>query len=92
MQSTYVRGLACLQPGKGREAAAEFQKIIDHRGLVGNYVIGALDYLQLARSEVMSGDPAAARIHYQDFLALWKAADPNVPILKQAKAEYARLT
>lgn len=87
----YVRGEAFLAVHQGSEAAAEFQKIIDHPGIVVNQPIGALAHLQLARAYAMSGDTANARAAYQDFLTLWKNADPDIPILKQAKAEYARL-
>jgi tetratricopeptide (TPR) repeat protein len=87
----YVRGLAYLQLGEGRLAAAEFQKLLDHRGLVGSDVIGALAHLQIARAQKMMGDEASARKWYEDFLVLWKDADPDIPILKQAKAEYANL-
>ena len=87
----YIRGLAHLQLGEGRLAAAEFQKLVDHRGLVGTDVIGALAHLQMARAQKMMGDEAAARKWYEDFLALWNDADPDVPIYRQAKAEYARL-
>jgi len=91
MHPTYVRGLAYLQLGKGPEPAGEFRRIIEHRGLIGNFVTGALVHLQLARAEGMSGNHAAARTHYQDFFALWKDADPDIPVLKQAKAEYAKI-
>jgi tetratricopeptide (TPR) repeat protein len=87
----YIRGLAYLQLGEGRSAAAEFQKLVDHRGLVATDVIGALTHLQMARAQKMMGDKASARKWYEDFLALWKDADPEVPIYQQAKAEYARL-
>jgi DNA-binding winged helix-turn-helix (wHTH) protein/Flp pilus assembly protein TadD len=87
----YIRGLAYLQLGDGRSAAAEFQKLVDHRGLVGTDVIGALARLQIARAQKMMGDEASARKWYEDFLALWKDADPDVPIYQQAKAEYAKL-
>ena len=75
----------------GNRAAAEFQKFVDHRGLVGNFPWGALARLDLARAYAMQGDRAKARTAYQDFLTLWKDADPDIPILKQAKAEYAIL-
>jgi hypothetical protein len=75
----------------GNRAAAEFQKFIDHRGVVMNFPWGALARLGLARAYAMQGDTAKARIAYQDFLTLWKAADPENPILKQAKAEYMQL-
>jgi tetratricopeptide (TPR) repeat protein/tRNA A-37 threonylcarbamoyl transferase component Bud32 len=87
----YVRGEAYLAAHQGNEAASEFQKILDHRGVVGNEPIGALAHLQIARAYVLQRDTPKARSAYQDFLALWKDADPDVPILKQAKAEYAKL-
>src|SRR5215471_19547612 len=87
----YVRGKAFLAAHKGNEAAAEFQKIHDHRGIVVNSPIGALAHLQLGRAYVIQGDAAKAKAAYQDFLTLWKDADPDIPILKQAKAEYAKL-
>jgi tetratricopeptide (TPR) repeat protein len=73
------------------EAAAEFQKILDHRGLVGLDPIGALSYLQLGRAYVLAGDKIKARSAYEDFLSLWKNADPDIPILKSARAEYDSL-
>jgi tetratricopeptide (TPR) repeat protein len=91
MYPVYVRGLAYLASHRGEEAAAEFQKILDHRGIVVNEPIGALAHLQLGRAYAMQGDTAKAEATYQDFLTLWKDADPNIPILKQAKAEYAKL-
>ncbi len=87
----YIRGLAYLQLGEGRLAAAEFEKLADHRGLVGTDVIGALAYLQMARAQIMMRDEASARKSYEDFLDLWKGADPDIPIYRQAKAEYATL-
>ena len=87
----FVRGQAFLQAHQGPQAAAEFQKIIDHKGIVQNLPIGALAHLNLGRSYALQGDPARARAAYQDFLALWKDADPEIPILKEAKAEYAKL-
>jgi eukaryotic-like serine/threonine-protein kinase len=87
----YVRGQAYLAAHKGSEAATEFQKILDHRGIVLNEPIGALAHLQLGRACAITGDTAKARAAYQDFLTLWKDADPDVPILKEAKAEYAKL-
>jgi Flp pilus assembly protein TadD/predicted Ser/Thr protein kinase len=87
----FVRGEAFLAAHQGSSAAAEFQKIIDHHALVFNEPIGALAHLGLARAYALSGDTAKARTSYQDFLALWKDADPDIPILKQAKAEYAKL-
>jgi hypothetical protein len=73
------------------EAAAEFQKIIDHAGVVVSDPIGALARVRLGRSFAMAGDMNKARAAYQDFLTLWKEADPNIPILNQAKVEYATL-
>jgi eukaryotic-like serine/threonine-protein kinase len=87
----YVRGEAFLAVHQGSEGAAEFQKILDHRGIVANQPIGALAHFQLARAYVLQGDTAKAKAAYQDFLTLWKDADPDIPILKQAKAEYAKL-
>jgi tRNA A-37 threonylcarbamoyl transferase component Bud32 len=87
----YLRGEAYLQLHQGQQAAAEFQKIIDHRGVVINEPIGALAHLGLARAEVLAGNTGAARTAYQDFLGLWHDADPDIPILKQARSEYAKL-
>jgi DNA-binding winged helix-turn-helix (wHTH) protein/tetratricopeptide (TPR) repeat protein len=87
----YVRGLAYLAANQGFEAAAEFQKILDHRGIVVNDPIGALAHLQIGRAYAMQGDTAKARRAYQAFLTLWKDADPDVPILIAAKSEYAKL-
>jgi DNA-binding winged helix-turn-helix (wHTH) protein/tetratricopeptide (TPR) repeat protein len=87
----YIRGQAYLAMHRGNDAAVEFQRILDHRGLNGNSPLGALAHLQIGRAYAMSGDPAKARAAYQDFLTLWKDADPDIPILKQAKAEYAKL-
>ncbi len=87
----FLRGRACLMARQGREAAVEFQKILDHRGIVLNTPIGALAHLEIARAFNMQGETAKARAAYQDFLNLWKTADPDLPVLKQAKAEYARL-
>ena len=91
MYPTYVRGLAYIKANQGDNAAKEFQRIIDRRGLVLNFIIGALAHLQLARAQVMMGDKDAARKSYQDFLTLWKDADPDIPIYRQAKAEYKKL-
>jgi tetratricopeptide (TPR) repeat protein len=87
----YVRGAAHLAEHQGVEAAAEFQKILDHRGIVVSDPVGALARLQLGRAFALSGDLAKARTGYQDFLTLWKDADPDLPILIQAKAEYSQL-
>ncbi|HEV2487166.1 MAG TPA: tetratricopeptide repeat protein, partial [Terracidiphilus sp.] len=87
----YVRAQVYLSEQQGQLAAAEFQKILDHRGLLWNCATGALAHLGLARAYAVQGDTAKARAAYQDFLTLWKDADPDIPILKQAKAEYAKL-
>jgi serine/threonine protein kinase/tetratricopeptide (TPR) repeat protein len=87
----YARGQAYLGTRQGKEAAAEFQKILDHRTIVGNSPWGSLAHLGLARAYVLSGDTEKARTAYQDFLGLWKDADPDTPRLKEAKAEYAKL-
>jgi eukaryotic-like serine/threonine-protein kinase len=86
----FVRGEAYLALHQGSEAAAEFKKILDHRGIVLNEPIGALARLQIGGAYAMAGDTAKAAA-YQDFLTLWKDADPDIPVLKQAKTEYAKL-
>jgi tetratricopeptide (TPR) repeat protein len=91
VEPPYLRGLAYLQAGNGKQAAEEFQKLLDHPGVVEVQVKGALAHLQLGRAEAMRGDKAAARKAYQDFLTLWKDADPDIPIYQQAKVEYAKL-
>ena len=91
MYPVYVRGQAYLAAGKGTEAAGEFQKILDHSGLVWNCSTGALSHLGLGRAYALAGDKQKAQAGYQDFLKLWKDADPDIPILKEAKAEYAKL-
>jgi DNA-binding winged helix-turn-helix (wHTH) protein/tetratricopeptide (TPR) repeat protein len=87
----YARGEAYLATRQGRQAAVEFQKILDHRGIVISDPVGALAHLQLGRAYVLAGDKDKARTSYKDFLTLWKDADRDIPILKQAKAEYAKL-
>jgi eukaryotic-like serine/threonine-protein kinase len=87
----YLRGEAYLALRDGNSAALEFQKFLDHRGLVGNFAWGALAQLQLARAYVLSGDKPKAKNAYQNFLALWKDADSDLPVLKEAKAEYTNL-
>jgi ATP/maltotriose-dependent transcriptional regulator MalT len=91
MCPVYLRGEAYLMLHDGKAAATEFQKFIDHRGLEGNFPWGALARLELARSYAMQGDTAKAKAAYQDFLTLWKDADPDIPIFIAAKAEYAKL-
>ena len=87
----YVRGQALLMLKKSEEAAAEFQKLIDHRGLLANGPLWPLAHLQLGRAYALGGDTAKARASYDDFFKLWKDADAGIPILKQAKSEYAKL-
>jgi serine/threonine protein kinase/tetratricopeptide (TPR) repeat protein len=87
----YVRGQAYLEAGRPKEAATEFQRVLDHRGIVLGDPIGALAHLQLGRAVGISGNKAKAKSAYEDFLTLWKDADPDIPILQQAKAEYAKL-
>jgi DNA-binding winged helix-turn-helix (wHTH) protein/tetratricopeptide (TPR) repeat protein len=87
----FVHGQAYLAARQGSEAVAEFEKILDHRGVVLNEAIVPLAHLGLARAYALQGDTSKARASYQDFLTLWKDADPDIPILKEAKAEYAKL-
>jgi eukaryotic-like serine/threonine-protein kinase len=91
MYPVYIRGQAQLAAHNGGAAAIEFQKFLDHRGITLNYPLGALAHLGIARAYVMQGDTAKARAAYNDFFALWKDADPDIPILVSAKAEYAKL-
>jgi serine/threonine protein kinase/tetratricopeptide (TPR) repeat protein len=87
----YIRGQAYLLTHNGAGAASEFQKLLDHPGMMSNFVTGALAHLQVGRAYAMAGDSAKAKAAYQDFLTLWKDADPDIPILNEAKAEYAKL-
>jgi eukaryotic-like serine/threonine-protein kinase len=91
LTSAYIRGLAYLQAKQPAEAQSQFQKILDHPGLAGGHIIYSLSHLGIARSAVFANDTAKARTAYQDFFAAWKDADPDVPILLQAKSEYAKL-
>jgi eukaryotic-like serine/threonine-protein kinase len=91
MYPVYVRGQAYLKARQGQQAASEFQKFLDHRVITANFPLGALAHLGLARAYSLSGDTAKAKAAYQDFFALWKDADGDIPILKQAKAEYEKL-
>ena len=91
LYAVYVRGEAYLGAHQAKEAAAEFQKILDHRGVVVNEPIGALAHVGLARAYALQGDTAKARAAYQEFLTLWKDADGDVAVLKEAKAEFAKL-
>jgi serine/threonine protein kinase/tetratricopeptide (TPR) repeat protein len=85
----YVRGEAYLALHQGAQAAAEFQKVLDHRGIVSSDPVGAMARLQIGRAYAMSGEQAKAKTAYRDFLGLWREADPDIPVLQQAKAEYA---
>ncbi len=87
----YVRGQAYLRARSAKEAAAEFQKILDRRGVGGSHVLYPLARLGLARAHALAGDLEKSRNAYQDFFALWKDADPDIPTLQEAKAEYAKL-
>jgi tetratricopeptide (TPR) repeat protein len=87
----YVRGQAYLSARQGTAAAAEFQKLVDHVGIVQNFLLGSLAHLGLARAYALVGDTAKSRTAYQDFFVLWKDADPDIPILQLAKSEYAKL-
>ena len=87
----YLRGEAYLAEHDGNAAAREFQKLIDHRGIIINFPLGSLAHLGLGRAYAQAGDTAKAKAAYQDFFTLWKNADPDIPILKEAKAEYAKL-
>jgi hypothetical protein len=87
----YLRGQAYLLAQNGTAAATEFQKLLDHKGIVQNFVTGSLAHLQIGRAYTLSSDTAKAKAAYQTFLNLWKDADPDIPILKQARAEFAKL-
>jgi len=95
MYPAYLLGQAYLSSGNnsgnGELAAAEFQKIFDHPGVIVNFPFGALSHLGLGRARALSGDKAGARTACQDFFALWKDADSDIPIVKQARAEYDKL-
>jgi serine/threonine protein kinase/predicted Zn-dependent protease len=91
MMPVYIRGVAYLRARNGPEAAREFQKVLDHGTMIGNATTSALTHLGLARARVLEGNVPAARSAYQDFFALWKDADPDIPILKEDKAEYEKL-
>ena len=92
LRPIYLRGRAYLMLQDGTKAAMEFQKMIDHRGIVEKCPVGALAHLGLGRAYALQGDTAKARAAYQDFLTLWKDADPDLPVLKEAQAEYAKLS
>jgi hypothetical protein len=87
----YERGRAFLQAHDGSAAAGEFQKIVDHPGYILNSPLGPLAKLGLARAHALAGEKDKSRTAYQDFLGIWKNADPDIPVLREAKAEYAKL-
>ncbi|HKT34176.1 MAG TPA: hypothetical protein VJR03_05055, partial [Nitrospira sp.] len=91
MVPTYIRGEAYLAAGQGTQAVADFQLILDHASIPAPYPIVALAHLGLGRAYALEGDTPKAKKAYQDFLTLWRDADPDIPILKEAKAEYAKL-
>jgi tetratricopeptide (TPR) repeat protein len=91
MYPVYVRGEAFLAEGRGAEAAKEFQKILDHRGVVASDPVGALARLELGRAYRLSGNSAKAKAAYEDFFTLWKDADVNVPMLMEARSEYTAI-
>jgi DNA-binding winged helix-turn-helix (wHTH) protein/tetratricopeptide (TPR) repeat protein len=91
LYAVFLRGQAYLMARQGSAAATEFQKVLDHRGIVLNELIGALAHLQLGRAYAVSGDTVKAKAAYGDFLTLWKDADPDIPILKEAKSEFTKL-
>jgi serine/threonine protein kinase/Tfp pilus assembly protein PilF len=91
LHPAYLRGLAYLDEKNGTAAASEFQKFLDHPGIVQNFLLGSLAHLQLGRAYAIAGDQTKAKTAYNDFLSLWKDADPDIPILKAARAEYAKL-
>jgi eukaryotic-like serine/threonine-protein kinase len=91
MYPVYIRGLAYLKRKQGVQAAAELNKILSHRGIARNSPLAALAQLQMARAQVMSGEAMAARKSYQDLFANWKNADPDISVLVEARAEYAKL-
>ncbi len=87
----YARGQAYLQLHRGTEAATEFQKLLDHRGITVNFPLGALADPGLARAYALQGDTNKARTAYEYFFTLWKDVEPDIPILKYAKSEYVKL-
>ena len=91
MFPVYVRGHAYLMAGKAQEAVIEFQKLINHPGVMRNSPLRSLAYLGLARGYTLQGDASRSRAVYQDFLTRWQGADPDIPIYRQAKTEYSKL-
>jgi len=87
----YIRGEAYLLLHQGKEAAGEFQKFLDHRGVAVSCPLGAVARLQLGRAYAIQGDTVRSRAAYQDFFTLWKDADADIPILNAAKSDYAKL-
>jgi hypothetical protein len=87
----YVRGDAYLRERDGKAAADEFRKLVDHPGIMVNFITGSLEYLELGRAYAMAGEPVQARAAYREFFARWSGADADVPVLEQAKKEYAQL-
>jgi eukaryotic-like serine/threonine-protein kinase len=91
MYPAYLRGEAYLRAGQPDMAAAEFQRFLDHPGAVSNFVTGALAHMQLGRAQAKKGDRTGAASSYKHFFRLWREADPNIPIYRQAQSEYAKL-
>jgi len=91
LYAAYVRGRAHLVSRQGREAGVEFEKIVDHPGIVLNFPTAALAHLGLARAHTLTGEIVRARTQYEEFFALWKDGDSEIPVLRQAKREYAKL-
>jgi eukaryotic-like serine/threonine-protein kinase len=91
LHPAYLRGEAYLAESEGKLAATEFQKILDHRGVVGSEPIGALAHLQMGRALVLVGETDKAKQAYEDYLAEWAGADASIPVLKRARAEYMKL-
>lgn len=87
----YVRGHVYLSAKNGAAAVAEFQKLLDHRGLMVNNIIGSLAHLQIGRAYAMAGETTKAKVAYQEFISQWNVADPDIPVLIAAKAECAKL-
>jgi eukaryotic-like serine/threonine-protein kinase len=91
LSPAYLRGVTYLRLKKGDEAAAEFQKIISHPGVIQTSILGPLSHLGLARARMLTNDTSGARAEYETFLKIWKDADADIPIFKEAQAEYAKL-
>jgi hypothetical protein len=91
MYPIYVRGQAVLKQGLGQQAAVEFQKILDHPGLVVNFPLGTLARLEIGRARALGGDKGAAKVAYEEFFSQWKDGDASTAILKEAKSESGKL-